>query len=54
MYMKAYLMNDFESGKNVIMGSNDPAEIKAFGRKVRPFNEALWLQHVQEIAFAQL
>jgi ribA/ribD-fused uncharacterized protein len=41
MYHKALVMNDAETAAQ-ILGESNPGKIKALGRQVRNFSEALW------------
>ncbi|CAE7313115.1 unnamed protein product [Symbiodinium sp. CCMP2592] len=50
MLMKAALMND-KASFDKIKACNKPAEAKALGRKVAPFDAAKWNEHVHEVAF---
>ena len=51
MAQKALLFNDKEVFANVI-AANSPAEVKALGRQVRNFNEAVWNAKRFEIVVA--
>lgn len=48
MAEKALLFKDFESYEK-IMDSKNPRTIKALGRKVKNFNQAIWLENCQKI-----
>jgi len=49
MLIKAALMKDEQSFKK-ICDAKSPPQAKALGRKVAPFNESLWLEHLEETA----
>ncbi|CAE7871574.1 hypothetical protein AK812_SmicGene43202 [Symbiodinium microadriaticum] len=49
MLMKAALMND-KASFDKIKACNKPAEAKALGRKVAPFDAVKWNEHVREVA----
>mmetsp|Transcript_11938 Transcript_11938/g.27884 ORF Transcript_11938/g.27884 Transcript_11938/m.27884 type:complete len:249 (+) Transcript_11938:72-818(+) len=49
MATKASLMGDLEKFQEIV-ASNWPDDVKAKGREVRNWNEALWMQHLEEIA----
>ena len=50
MLSKAILMNDRDTF-NIILKTKDPAECKLLGRKVNNFNQNLWDNHINEIAY---
>lgn len=51
MLTKAALMRDADTFSKILQ-SRDPAECKALGRGVTPFDENLWKKHLREIAFS--
>lgn len=51
MYCKANLFND-KATADRIMASSSPRKQKAFGRKVRDFNNTTWMEKAQDIVFA--
>lgn len=51
MWQKAFLMGDHDTA-NAILDSYDPREIKALGRKVKNFNQALWDANKLNIVYA--
>jgi ribA/ribD-fused uncharacterized protein len=50
MWNKAQLFED-EKTAAAILATNNPKQIKAWGRKVTPFDEVLWAQHREDIVF---
>ncbi|ORX50446.1 DUF1768-domain-containing protein [Hesseltinella vesiculosa] len=50
MYQKAALMGDAVMGTAILAGKN-PKAIKAMGRKIKNFDEALWNKHKETIVF---
>jgi ribA/ribD-fused uncharacterized protein len=50
MATKAMMMNDLETF-NKIINSSIPFEIKNLGREVKPWNQKLWDDNLEEIAF---
>lgn len=50
MYRKALLMGDDEIAKEVL-STPDPKSVKALGRKVRNWNEDLWVKNRERIMF---
>lgn len=50
MYRKAKLMGDNEMAEK-ILGEGDPKRVKALGRKVRNWNEELWVAHREEVMY---
>lgn len=49
MLIKAGLMGDTDSFKKIVESSN-PADCKSLGRRVSPFKEDLWQQHLKSTA----
>ena len=49
MYQKAVLFNDKISADKILK-SNNPMQIKTYGRAVKGFNEDLWVQYREQIA----
>jgi ribA/ribD-fused uncharacterized protein len=50
MAVKAALMGDLEAWHN-IDAADDPKSVKAFGRGVRNFDDQVWMNHLEDIAF---
>ncbi|BDB03689.1 NADAR family protein [Clostridium botulinum] len=50
MYAKALLFNDQEIAKKIIT-SNNPRDIKAFGRKVKNFDKEVWNANCKRIVY---
>jgi ribA/ribD-fused uncharacterized protein len=50
MWSKAVLMEDYETADKV-MKTTDPRACKALGRKVAPFDSALWDENKEEIVY---
>lgn len=50
MLTKAALMQDRGSFEEMIKTS-DPAEVKQLGRRVEPWNQELWEEHLEAVAF---
>jgi len=50
MLTKAALMKDREIFEEIIQ-TKDPAAVKALGRSVSPWNQALWDAHLEAVAF---
>lgn len=50
MAAKASIFGDTDTLK-LIMESDDPREIKALGRKVKNFDEAIWREHARNIVY---
>ena len=51
MFRKAELFSDSETAEQILSATN-PAAVKALGRKVRGYQEALWEQHRVSIVVA--
>lgn len=50
MYKKALTFSDDASAR-AIMSTDDPAEIKRLGRKVKPFNSVMWSGRSQIVVY---
>lgn len=50
MYKKAILFQDYEIAEKILR-SKSPREIKALGRKVKNFNQAIWDENKENIVF---
>ena len=50
MYRKAILFQDYEIADKILKSRN-PREIKALGRKVKNFNQAIWDENKENIVF---
>lgn len=50
MYQKAKLFNDLEIA-NKILKTNNPRTIKMYGRKVKNFNENIWIKNRENIVY---
>ena len=48
MYQKAQLFEDYATAKKILENSN-PRTAKKLGRKVKNFNENIWVQHREKI-----
>lgn len=52
MYHKALMMGDDETAKQILNAGYNPKLHKALGRKVKPFDEALWKEKCRDLVFA--
>lgn len=50
MLIKAILMNDLIIF-NMIIHNSEPSKIKILGRKISPWNQELWDEYIEDIAF---
>ena len=50
MYKKALMFHDYDAAKKVMETSN-PKEQKAIGRKVKNFNDNVWVKYCRDIVY---
>lgn len=50
MYRKALLMGDASSAQKIVSQPN-PKKVKSLGRKVKPWDEKLWIEHREQIVY---